>query len=312
MVTINLLPSVQFSLFRWQLKQSRSQRLDLFHQMQGLLFQSKKQSRNREFCHNRHNEFTPLCVHITKCRKIVVYHVTPTYKTACISFYNCAEHVHDKKNHISTTTLKNRSKAYLFNWRTRKTEAKITKKAGQPVARNISQWNASCNGLKWIHAPLPHTFQPLRRRPVFTWLSKELTRLRLLCLVIGLKISRRCFHQWEANPNPIVPGRCDFSRPLSKLQVIATNSDWSMALFAPVVIGRSTYFGIGFFTVTWKPPYLVPILQLVLQRFQVSSHEMLPWPHVILVRKIGKAHLTVSHLKHRIKSFVARARIKPL
>ena len=37
-----------------------------------------------------------------------------------------------------------------------------------------------------------------------------------------------------------------FSRALSKLQVIAGNSDWLIALFAPVVIGRSNYFVIGF------------------------------------------------------------------
>ena len=38
----------------------------------------------------------------------------------------------------------------------------------------------------------------------------------------------------------------DFSRALSKLHVTAMNSDWFIALFAPVVIGLSNYFGIGF------------------------------------------------------------------
>ena len=32
-----------------------------------------------------------------------------------------------------------------------------------------------------------------------------------------------------------------FSRALSELQVIARNCDWFIALFAPAVIGRSTY-----------------------------------------------------------------------
>ena len=40
-----------------------------------------------------------------------------------------------------------------------------------------------------------------------------------------------------------------------KLQVIARNSDWFIALFAPVVIGRSNYFGIGFSIVIGKPLY---------------------------------------------------------
>ena len=33
---------------------------------------------------------------------------------------------------------------------------------------------------------------------------------------------------------------------MSKLQVVAENSDWFIALFVPLVIGRSDYFGIGF------------------------------------------------------------------
>ena len=37
-----------------------------------------------------------------------------------------------------------------------------------------------------------------------------------------------------------------FSRALSKLLVIAWSSDWFIALFAPVMIGPSYYFGIGF------------------------------------------------------------------
>ena len=40
-----------------------------------------------------------------------------------------------------------------------------------------------------------------------------------------------------------------FSRALNKLHVIARNSDWFITLFAPVVIGRSNYFAIGFSTV---------------------------------------------------------------
>jgi len=41
----------------------------------------------------------------------------------------------------------------------------------------------------------------------------------------------------------------DFSRALSELHVIARNCDWFIALFAPVVIGRSNCFGFGFSTV---------------------------------------------------------------
>ena len=41
----------------------------------------------------------------------------------------------------------------------------------------------------------------------------------------------------------------DFSRALSKLYVTAMNSDWFIALFAPVVIGQSNNFGIGSSTI---------------------------------------------------------------
>ena len=38
-----------------------------------------------------------------------------------------------------------------------------------------------------------------------------------------------------------------------KLQVVATNSDWFIVLFAPIVIVRSDHFGVGFLTVVLKP-----------------------------------------------------------
>ena len=90
---------------------------------------------------------------------------------------------------------------------------------------------------------------------VFKWLSKVLTCLRLLRLMIGLKDSRKFFNQWEAKPKPIAPRTRDFYRASSELQVIARNSDLFKALFVPVVIGQSDYFGLGFSTVIWKPLY---------------------------------------------------------
>ena len=64
-------------------------------------------------------------------------------------------------------------------------------------------------------------------------------RLQLLLLVIGLKISRQFFNQWEAKPKAIAPRRRNFSRALSNLPVIAGNSDWFISLFAPVAIGQN-------------------------------------------------------------------------
>ena len=71
----------------------------------------------------------------------------------------------------------------------------------------------------------------------------------MLPLVIGFKIPRQFFHQREAKAKPIVPCTRDFSRAFNKLMVVARNSDWFIALLAPVLIGRSYYFDFGFSTV---------------------------------------------------------------
>ena len=89
----------------------------------------------------------------------------------------------------------------------------------------------------------------------FKWLSKVITWLRLLRLVIGLNDSRLVFNQREAKPKPkpIAPCTRDFSSASSELQVTARNCDWFIALPFPVVIGRSNRFGFGFSIVIWKP-----------------------------------------------------------
>ena len=57
------------------------------------------------------------------------------------------------------------------------------------------------------------------------------------------------FQPMKRKPKPIAPCTRDFSRALSELQIIARNCDWFIALFVPVVIGRSNCFGFGFSTV---------------------------------------------------------------
>ena len=69
-------------------------------------------------------------------------------------------------------------------------------------------------------------------RAVFKCLSKVITWLRLLRLMIVLEDSCQFFSQWEAKPKPIAPCTLDFSRALSKFQIIARNCDWFIALFA--------------------------------------------------------------------------------
>ena len=66
--------------------------------------------------------------------------------------------------------------------------------------------------------------------------------------MIGLNFQPR-----EAKPKLIAPCTHDFSRPLSKLQEIARNSDCFIVLFVPVVIARGNYLGIGFSITILKP-----------------------------------------------------------
>ena len=50
----------------------------------------------------------------------------------------------------------------------------------------------------------------------------------------------------KPKPKSITPCTLNLFRALSKLHVIARNSDWFIALFAPVVIGWNNYFGVEF------------------------------------------------------------------
>ena len=65
-------------------------------------------------------------------------------------------------------------------------------------------------------------------------MSKKIVRLRKRYLVIGVKSRPSFIHCTR-----------DYSHVLNKLQVIARNFDWFIALFIPV-IGFSNYFDIGF------------------------------------------------------------------
>ena len=64
-----------------------------------------------------------------------------------------------------------------------------------------------------------------------------------------LKNVHPVFQPMRSKVKPIAFCTRNFSRALSKLHVIARNSDWFITLFAPVVIGRSNYLAIGFSTV---------------------------------------------------------------
>ena len=55
-------------------------------------------------------------------------------------------------------------------------------------------------------------------RAVFKWLSKVITWLRLLRLVMGLKEVRQFFSQWEAKSKPIAPCTRDVSRASGELR----------------------------------------------------------------------------------------------
>ena len=66
--------------------------------------------------------------------------------------------------------------------------------------------------------------------------------------MIGQQNSRHFFNQWKENPKPIATCTRAFSRGLSRLHVVASYSDWLVALLWSVVIGWSDWFGFGFTT----------------------------------------------------------------
>ena len=99
-----------------------------------------------------------------------------------------------------------------------------------------------------------------------------------LYLLIGLKISRKFYNQWEANPKPIAPCTRDFSRSFSKLKVIARDSHSVVRLYARVVIGRSNYFRVS--TIIRKLLYE----GLVLQVGRSSPFKRFAFLYVRLVR----------------------------
>ena len=128
-------------------------------------------------------------------------------------------------------------------------------------------------------------------RAVFKWLSKVITWLRLLRLVIGLKDSRHFFNQWEAKPKPIAPHTRDFSRALSELQVIAR-----------IVIGSSRCS-----LLLW----LVRVIALLLvfrqssenrsKEFKQGQRQRWPLKTMIWFNLVEWGKIIVLHVRHALK-----------
>ena len=91
-------------------------------------------------------------------------------------------------------------------------------------SNKLVRLNSILNNDFWITSPMR------RNRAVFKWLSKVITWLRLLRLVIGLKESRQFFNQWEAKPKPIAPCTRDFP-------ALQSSYRWLLG----IVIGSSRY-----------------------------------------------------------------------
>jgi len=106
---------------------------------------------------------------------------------------------------------------------------------------------------------------------VFKWLLKVKMWLWLLHLVISWKILHQFFNHWKSQP--VVSCTHSFF-PHSKLQVIARNSDWFIALFTLVtlIIGQSNYyFDISFSTVNNFYKFSKPLYGWNYQRLQSYS-----------------------------------------
>ena len=66
------------------------------------------------------------------------------------------------------------------------------------------------------------------------------------------------FRRMRSKPKTSGTLYAPFSCTLSKLNLIAENSDWFIALFAPVVIGQSDYFWYWIFDSHMKTALLIP------------------------------------------------------
>lgn len=76
-----------------------------------------------------------------------------------------------------------------------------------------------------------------------------LKAIRLLRSMVGKKTRATFLTDRKQTPNQSSLARTCFpALKAARLYVFAWNSDWFIAPFVPVVIGRSNYFGVGFTT----------------------------------------------------------------
>ena len=78
------------------------------------------------------------------------------------------------------------------------------------------------------------------------------------------KTSASFFNQREAKLKTITPCEQDFFPPFEQVKgtVIVRNSDWFIALFAPVVIGWRNYFWYWFFYSHLKTVIIIAVMTL--------------------------------------------------
>ena len=100
----------------------------------------------------------------------------------------------------------------------RKLDGILAQISDQRVAATKAEWNLYNSIFFCMTVTTTIGEYELLFRAVFKWLSKAITWLPLLRLVIDL---RQFFNQWEAKPKPIAPRKRDFSRASGELQIIA-------------------------------------------------------------------------------------------
>ena len=142
-------------------------------------------------------------------------------------------------------------------------------------------------------------------RAFFQWLSRVITPLRLLCTDIGLKF----FDQWESKPTAIAPCTPDFSRSLSKLQVVPRNSVCFIKPFTLPLIDQSNFFGIPYSTVNWKSFYRTSVFVNESVKcntrpcwWWTSEGLLFPQPRFLQLRKSKKKMFNMRVTKPKLNS----------
>ena len=183
---------------------------------------------------------------------------------ACTGLAFCCMHYPAKMKNMCTCTKNKKKTHHTFSWifecrhplKQHCSTKSISQTTLEPVLASsctesgiIQLREKSCWNLK-KDTEDSHISNTRLIRAVFKWLSKVITWLWLLRLVIVLKDSPQFFNQWDEKPKPIAPCTHDFSHASSEFQVLleivigssrCLHLSWLVGVIALVLVFRQSF-----------------------------------------------------------------------